>query len=114
MLSYDSIHVDELYLLTWFFIVDANNEFTRKLRGFSIIVSNTTDLWDGIVCYHNTNNTNETIPAEVDISCSVVGRYVIYYNERLPGITYPKDYSVYAFADLCEVEVFGKLPILVK
>lgn len=38
----------------------------------------------------------------------LVRRYVIYYNERLPGITHPKDYSQYAFADLCEVEVFGK------
>uniref|UniRef100_K1S5X4 EGF-like domain-containing protein n=1 Tax=Magallana gigas TaxID=29159 RepID=K1S5X4_MAGGI len=43
----------------------------------------------------------------VDISCSVIGRYVIYFNERLPGIIYPTDYSRFAFTDLCEVEVYG-------
>lgn len=91
------------------FIVDSTNEFTRKLRGVSIIVSNTTDPWDGVVCYHNTNTTIETIPAVVDIPCSVVGRYVIYYNERLTGITYSNNHSQFAFADLCEVEVLGKL-----
>lgn len=47
----------------------------------------------------------------VDIFCSVVGRYVIYYNERLPGIAYQEHYSQYAFADLCEVEVYGKKSI---
>lgn len=92
-----------------FFIIDSTNEFTKKLRGFSIIVSNTTDPWDGVVCYHNTNTTIETIPAVVDIPCSVVGRYVIYYNERLTGITYSNNHSQFAFADLCEVEVLGKL-----
>ncbi|XP_052693627.1 uncharacterized protein LOC128171893 [Crassostrea angulata] len=86
---------------------DSTNEFTKKLRGFSIVVSNTTDPWDGVVCYHNTNTTTETIPAVVDIPCSVVGRYVIYYNERLTGITYSNNHSQFAFADLCEVEVLG-------
>ncbi|XP_034316459.2 uncharacterized protein [Magallana gigas] len=84
-----------------------NNEFARKLLGFSIIVSNTTDLRDGVVCYDNTDYNISTTPSVVDIFCSVVGRYVIYYNERLPGVTYPELYSQYAFADLCEVEVYG-------
>lgn len=37
----------------------------------------------------------------------MIGRYVIYFNERL--IIYPTDYSRFAFTDLCEVEVYGKL-----
>lgn len=97
-----SIHTNDVTF------VGKNNEFARKLLGFSIIVSNTTDLRDGVVCYDNTDYNISTTPSVVDIFCSVVGRYVIYYNERLPGVTYPELYSQYAFADLCEVEVYGK------
>lgn len=97
-----SIHTNDVTF------VGKNNEFARKLLGFSIIVSNTTDLRDGVVCYDNTDYNISTTPSVVDIFCSVVGRYVIYYNERLPGVTYPELYSQYAFADLCEVEIYGK------
>lgn len=41
------------------------------------------------------------------ILCALSGRYVIYYNERKEGYVYPANYSQYAFADLCEVEVYG-------
>uniref|UniRef100_A0A8W8MI90 EGF-like domain-containing protein n=1 Tax=Magallana gigas TaxID=29159 RepID=A0A8W8MI90_MAGGI len=86
---------------TW----DANNGFTKRLLGFSIIVSNTTDRRDGVVCFQDTHYTASTIPDEVEIYCSVIGQYVFYYNERLPGIHYPQDYSKYAHGDLCEIEV---------
>lgn len=33
--------------------------------------------------------------------------YVIYYNERLKGVTYPDGYSDYVGSDLCEMEVYG-------
>lgn len=81
----------------------------KKISWIFIVVSNTTDHKDGVVCYHNKSYTKYTIPSKVDISCSVIGRYVIYFNERLPGIIYPTDYSRFAFTDLCEVEVYGKL-----
>ncbi|XP_065942765.1 uncharacterized protein [Magallana gigas] len=41
------------------------------------------------------------------ILCALSGRYIIYYNERKEGYVYPANYSQYAFADLCEVEVYG-------
>lgn len=90
------------------YITDANNGFTKRLLGFSIIVSNTTDRRDGVVCFQDTHYTASTIPDEVIIYCSVIGQYVFYYNERLPGIHYPQDYSKYAHGDLCEIEVSGE------
>lgn len=37
------------------------------------------------------------------------GRYVIFYNERLDGVTYPEDYvSGTVFTELCDVIVHGK------
>lgn len=41
------------------------------------------------------------------ITCPYHGQYVIYYNERLHDIHYPKDYSAFAYNDLCEFEVYG-------
>lgn len=40
--------------------------------------------------------------------CAEYGRYVIYYNERTSGVSYPKDYEVTnVFTELCEVSVEG-------
>lgn len=75
--------------------------------GFSIYVSNTTSKIDGVLCYKDNIFTTETIPAVFNITCAVYGQYVIYYNERLSGLVYPHGYSKYAFADICELEVYG-------
>lgn len=84
-----------------------NNPNTGKLLGFSLIVSNTTDRNKGVVCYKDTHHTKSTIPPSFDIRCPVIGRYVIYYNERLPGSTYPAGYSQHAQFAVCEIEVYG-------
>ncbi|XP_065943607.1 uncharacterized protein [Magallana gigas] len=83
------------------------NYLSKGFLGFSIIVSNTTDHKKGVLCFHDKKYNITTIPPVVDILCSVVGRYVTYYNERLPLQTYPKNYSRYAYVDLCEIEVYG-------
>ncbi|XP_052695319.1 low-density lipoprotein receptor-related protein 1B-like isoform X3 [Crassostrea angulata] len=75
--------------------------------GFSVYVSNTTDRSQGTLCFKDNNFTTSSLPAVFTINCSVHGQYVIYYNERLPGTAYPDDYSMYAFNDVCEVEVYG-------
>ena len=86
---------------------DKNNQYTSRFLGFSIVVSNTTNPRDGVVCFRDTKLNRSTIPAVFDIDCHVTGRYVIYYNERNPELSYPQDYSQFAYAELCEVEVYG-------
>ncbi|XP_078330370.1 uncharacterized protein LOC144624441 [Crassostrea virginica] len=86
---------------------DKNNQYTSRFLGFSIVVSNTTNPRDGVVCFRDTKLNRYTIPAVSDIDCHVTGRYVIYYNERNPELGYPQDYSQFAYAELCEVEVYG-------
>ena len=70
-------------------------------------VSNTTDKSEGHLCFKDTHFTRSTVPAVFNTTCPVHGQYVIYYNERLPGVSYPDGYSQYAFNDFCEVEVYG-------
>ncbi|XP_056003598.1 receptor-type tyrosine-protein phosphatase kappa-like [Ostrea edulis] len=86
---------------------NSSNAFTGRFMGFSLYISNTTNRTEGELCFHDTTFTNDTIPDILNITYPVHGQYVIYYNERLPNVTYPDGYSAYAFNELCEVEVYG-------
>lgn len=47
-------------------------------------------------------------PLDFTTTCTKSGRYVIFYNERLDGITYPEGYEIAnVITELCEVEVQG-------
>nr|XP_022311896.1 receptor-type tyrosine-protein phosphatase mu-like isoform X4 [Crassostrea virginica] len=81
--------------------------FTHRMAGFFLYVSNTTSKEDGHLCFHEIQTVNTTPSADQKINCPVHGRYVIYYNERLPGVDYPSYYSEFAFYELCELEVYG-------
>ena len=83
------------------------NSNTFKALGFSVYVSNTTDISNRTLCFKDTDFNSSTIPAVFNITCSVHGQYVIYYNERLQGVSYLDEYSTFAWNALCEVEVYG-------
>lgn len=63
------------------------------MAGFFLYVSNTTDKEDGHMCFHEIQTVPGTPFEDQTINCSVLGRYVIYYNERRPGVKYPSYYS---------------------
>lgn len=100
-----SIHALVFFLFPAF--VGPTNEFTRDFLGFSIYISNTTERKDGMLCFKENNFTASNIPEVFNITCPYHGQYVIYYNERLRDVHYPKDYSAFAYNDLCEFEVYG-------
>ncbi|XP_062581631.1 uncharacterized protein LOC134243391 [Saccostrea cucullata] len=83
--------------------------FVGRLAGFSLYVSNTSCKDDGHLCFHEIQNKEGTPSEDQRINCPVHGRFVIFYNERVPGVEYPYYYSPYAYNDLCEVQVHGCL-----
>ena len=78
------------------------------MAGFYLYVSNTTFKKDGHLCFHEIQTVPGTPSEDQSINCSVYGRYVIYYNERLPNVTYPSYYSMFAYYELCELEIYGE------
>ncbi|XP_065926592.1 uncharacterized protein [Magallana gigas] len=102
-----SIYNITIYFRTVNDLQDFYTGLSNKFLGFSVYVSNTTDRLQGTLCYKDDDFTTLTIPAVFTTICPVHGQYVIYYNERLPGVTYPRGYSTYVHSNLCEVEVYG-------
>lgn len=79
-----------------------------RFAGFSLYVSNTTDRHDGYLCYKD----GPDLPSlDFNTNCTpniTIGRYVIFYNERLVGIRYPVGYETTSvYTELCEVTVIG-------
>jgi hypothetical protein len=76
------------------------------MAGFSLYVSDCdVDFQSGHLCYHHNTSTLPELVQE--IRCKVHGRYLTFYNERLPDVTYPNGYSPSAMIQLCEINVYG-------
>ena len=77
-----------------------------RFAGFSLYISNTGDRESSSLCYKD----GQTLPPlNFTTSCTLSGRYVLFYNERLDGVTYPAEYEVDipVYTELCEVIVYG-------
>ena len=84
-----------------------------RFAGFSLYISNTGDKESYSLCY---KDGPELPPLNFSTTCTLSGRYVIFYNERLDGVTYPVGYEVVysVYMELCEVTVKGKLMDSIK
>lgn len=78
-----------------------------RFAGFSLYVSNSTDIPSGFLCY---KDGPELPPLDFDINCIANGRYVIFYNERKDRQMYPVGYETSnVITELCEIIVTGSL-----
>lgn len=77
-----------------------------RFAGFSLYVSNSTEIKSGVLCY---TDGPKLPPLDFNKTCRVHGRYATFYNERLPGTKYPLGYEYgNVITELCEVTVTGR------
>ena len=81
-----------------------------RYAGFSLYVSNTGSIDSSSRCY---KDGPELPPLNFTTTCTLSGRYVIFYNERLDGVSYPSGYEVdgTVYMELCEVIVNGNVVV---
>lgn len=77
-----------------------------RFAGFSLYVSNTGIIERSTLCY---KDGPQLPPLNFTTTCTKHGRYVIFYNERLDGVSYPEGYWAFVYTELCEVIVLGKI-----
>ena len=79
-----------------------------RFAGFSLYISNTGNRESSSLCY---KDGPKLPPLNFTTNCTLFGRYVIFYNERLDGVTYPAGYEVNSLVqtELCEVIVYGNI-----
>lgn len=96
---------NRIFLFIFFLSSLGPGPFVNRMAGFSLYVSNTTFKEQGYLCYKDQSGGTPSV--KQNISCSIYGRYVIYYNERSRDQN-SSFHSRYAFNELCEVEVYGE------
>eukprot|EP00105_Crassostrea_gigas_P036086 XP_019920234.1 PREDICTED: uncharacterized protein LOC109617834 [Crassostrea gigas] len=82
-----------------------DNRQRGRLAGFSLFVSNTGAIQGSTLCY---KDGPQLPPLNFTTECITSGRYVLFYNERFDGVSYPTGYELTnLFTELCEVIVKG-------
>eukprot|EP00105_Crassostrea_gigas_P039778 XP_019923926.1 PREDICTED: uncharacterized protein LOC105330875 [Crassostrea gigas] len=94
-----------MYIISLTGICFVENRQRGRFAGFSLYVSTTGDIQGPTLCYKNGPHLP---PLNFTTTCTEHGRYVIFYNERLDGVTYPEGYAISnVHTELCEVIVKG-------
>lgn len=103
---YLSILKHILYQIIIVITLIAEDRQRGRFAGFSLYVSNSGVIQGSTLCY---KDGHRLPPLNFTIACTESGRYVIFYNERLDGVTYPSGYELEnVYTELCEVIVQGK------
>lgn len=77
-----------------------------RFAGFSLLVSNTGNIQSATQCYKDGPHLPSLNFTSI---CTESGRFVIFYNERLDRVKYPRGYEVTnVMTELCEVTVQGE------
>ena len=77
-----------------------------RFAGYSLFVSNNGSINSSNLCY---KDGPQLPPLNFTTTCISSGRYVIFHNERLDGVTYPEGYQInVVYTELCEVIVHGR------
>ncbi|XP_062595637.1 uncharacterized protein LOC134256989 [Saccostrea cucullata] len=104
-----SIHDIKIY----FYGTDTADEQRQRelMYGYQLYVSNITDLRALDLIHHCYNHSGPALPDLISNHvCTAFGRYVIFYNERIPGVTYPNSnggIQNFTYVQLCEIIVNG-------
>lgn len=97
-----------MYLYIFLILFPKAQSICEQIPWIFSLCINTTIKEDGVLCNHDTNFTAASIPSTMNISCDILGRYVIYYNSRKNLLFNNHEYSPKVLINLCEVEVYGK------
>lgn len=100
LLSYAQYVFTMNVIFIFFFNSDGYSFYTYS--GLSVYVSNTTNTFDGTLCYKN-NRFTFTRPVDISIPCRMNGQYIMLYSVTRPCV---KDTCVFS---VCEVSVYGNM-----
>ncbi|OWF55545.1 Scavenger receptor class F member 1 [Mizuhopecten yessoensis] len=85
---------------------DEGVQFPRRLAGYQLYLSNTSDWSQGILCYEDKSNNWTEVEMVVTHRCPYVAKFVTIYNYRNDPARHDW-YEDNAVLELCEVQVFG-------
>ncbi|XP_069128366.1 platelet endothelial aggregation receptor 1-like [Argopecten irradians] len=86
-------------------IIYRDQNLLKRLAGFQIYLSNTSDWRSGVRCYQDQSTSLDLLFAKQYVACQGVAQYLTIYSDRRTH-TYTW-YSTKAILELCEVYIYG-------